>query len=339
MGVPVARGSDEGSAGLPVDAAGIGDGSACIELGAHQRVAARVAVDDQIQGHRLVPVRRLDGPRRHDPEHRPEGVGHGAALGQVAVGQQQAEAIAAGCRGIGQQLVEFLLQPGRRVVGGLETGLGGLYAEVAEQGTVVHPIENAGVLGLQQGGLPGGHDEQVAGAPVQGTTRPLQLAGALEHVEEGAGGIGGGLQPLACLDPQKMGRQSGARGRAAAAELGAEIQGDHRCGAALMQLRRPLVVADRFGEARAHRVGGLAVIEQLGFGLPAGRAGLAGFNGAVARLDRGLGHRKRLQARWANAVGSNLLSPTSALPCCCREHRSRFSRRPPRARSTPHRRP
>ncbi len=84
VGVPVAWRGDEGATALPVDAAGVADAAVAVELGAHQGVHPGLAVDDQIQGNRLMPVRGLGGSGGHDPEHRPEHMGHGAGAGQVA---------------------------------------------------------------------------------------------------------------------------------------------------------------------------------------------------------------------------------------------------------------
>src|SRR6516164_2721885 len=57
MGVPIARRSHEGEAGLPVDAHRIDDLALVVKLGADQRVAALLAIDDEVEGDRLVTVR------------------------------------------------------------------------------------------------------------------------------------------------------------------------------------------------------------------------------------------------------------------------------------------
>jgi hypothetical protein len=58
----------------------------------------------------------------------------------------------------------------------------------------------------------------------------------------------------------------------------AQVERQDRGGAALMQGCRPGVVRNRFSEARAHRVGGLAVVVDLGVGQPivGGRSGAEG---------------------------------------------------------------
>ena len=81
MGVPVARWGDEGTTGLPVDPLGIADGAIGVEVGAHQGVDPRLAIDDQIQGHRLMAVGRLGCPVRNDAVHRPEHMGDRAGAG------------------------------------------------------------------------------------------------------------------------------------------------------------------------------------------------------------------------------------------------------------------
>jgi len=203
MGMPVARGRDEGSARLPVDAGGVEDGSVGAQLSAHQAVAAGIAVDDQIEGHRLVAVGRLGDTVGHHPEHGPEGVGDGAGGGQVGMGQQDAEPVGAGGAGVRQQLLQGLLLAGGRVVDGREAGDGGQHPQVVEQGGVMHPVQNALLAGLEQGVGSGGEHEQIPLAPAQaegrteGIAGTLQLAGAAEHIEQRAGGGGGRLEAFA----------------------------------------------------------------------------------------------------------------------------------------------
>jgi len=180
----MARGGDERTPRLPLDALGIDNVALRVDVGAHQGVTARVAVNDQVQGNRLVAMGGLAGSSRHNPEHGPEGMGNRAALGQVAVSQQQAESVAVGGAGIGQQLIEFRLQQCGRVMGGFEAGAGGSHAEEAQQRPVMHPIKNAGVIGLQQGSLSSGENHQVPCRPVQPLTGPLQHSASLQHIEQ-----------------------------------------------------------------------------------------------------------------------------------------------------------
>ena len=90
MGMPMARRGDERSSGLPVDAMGIANCAVIAEFPARQGVTAGITVDDQIESHGLMPMRRLDGPGRYQPEHRPKGVTDRTAGGQILVGQQDA---------------------------------------------------------------------------------------------------------------------------------------------------------------------------------------------------------------------------------------------------------
>ena len=69
-------------------------------------------------------------------------------------------------------------------MGGIEARAGGSYAEKIQQRPVMHPVENAGLLSLQQWGLSGGKHQQVARAPVQPLACPAQLPFALEHKKE-----------------------------------------------------------------------------------------------------------------------------------------------------------
>ena len=271
MGVPVTRRCDEGAARFPVDPLGVADRAIGGEFGAHQGETARRAINDQIEGHRLMPVRGLGGSSRHHPEHGPEHMGHGAGGGQFAIGQQQTEPVALGAAGIGRQVVQFCLEPVGGVVGGLKARLAWLHPQIAEQGAIVHPVENAGGIRLQQGISARRQHEQIPRRPAHGHRRAAALCGAFaapasrEHKEQRAGGPGGGLHPFARLDAHKVGGQSRAGGRSLAADVAAEIEGDHAAGAAGMQLRAPLAVGDGLGQPLAHRIGRLAVIKQLGF--------------------------------------------------------------------------
>ena len=91
---------DEGATRFPVDPLRVADAAIGVEFATHQGVDPGLAINDQVQGDRLVTVGRLGRAGRDDAIHRPKHVGDRAGAGQIPVGQQQADAIAAGAAGL-----------------------------------------------------------------------------------------------------------------------------------------------------------------------------------------------------------------------------------------------
>ena len=89
---------------------GVEDLSIPIDLAAHQGVAAGIAIDDQIDGHRLVPMGRLDGSIGHHSKHGPERVADRPGGGELVVAEQDAEAIGTAGNGIIQQPLKLRFQ-------------------------------------------------------------------------------------------------------------------------------------------------------------------------------------------------------------------------------------
>ena len=71
MGMPLTRWRNEGPAGLPVHPDRVDHVAAVVEAVAKQAVAAGLAIQDQVECHRLVAVRALDLSFGQQPEHRP----------------------------------------------------------------------------------------------------------------------------------------------------------------------------------------------------------------------------------------------------------------------------
>jgi hypothetical protein len=89
--VPHAWRGDKRAAGLPVHADWVDDLVALVETGAHQCVAARLGVQDQIECHRLVAVRELLPTGGQNPKHRPQHMSDGQRLLFRCVGQQRTD--------------------------------------------------------------------------------------------------------------------------------------------------------------------------------------------------------------------------------------------------------
>ena len=153
-------------------------------------------------------------------------------------------------------------------MGGVEAGFAGEDPQVAEQGGVVHPVEDARGGRLEQWGPAAGQDKEVPFAPVDGGVL-VGLAHAAdpltgEDKEEGAGGAGCGAHPFPRFDANEVGGETGAGGGATGAELAAEVQRKNAAGPAAVEIGTPAAVGNRFGQAAADRVRGLPVIKQLG---------------------------------------------------------------------------
>ena len=108
VAVPEPRRGDEGPAGLPVDPLRFDDGAVGVEGGADQAVAARAAVDDEVEGDALVPVRSLEASVGEDAEHGPQSVGGGEGLGVTGVAEEDSHATAS----VGPRFGRHRRQPG-----------------------------------------------------------------------------------------------------------------------------------------------------------------------------------------------------------------------------------
>ena len=150
-----------------------------------------------------------------------------------------------------------------------------LHTEVAEQGAVVHPVENALLPGLEPGRRPGRQHEHIAALPGQGEgaavaiARPRQRTAPPQHREQGRGRHRGRAEGLTGKNAQEVGGQGGAGGWSRATQRAAEVQWQDGRGALGVEVGAPLVQADRLGETGAYRVGCLAVVEPESRCLPA----------------------------------------------------------------------
>ena len=169
VGVPHARRGDEGAARLPVDPDRVDDVAALVEAGAQQGVAAAGwRVEDQVQGHRLVPVRALHLAVGQQPEHGPQHVGDGQGLLLVGVGQQHADPALLVGAGARRDVLELGHGVGAAELGGPEPGPGRVGAQVAQQRLVVHPVHGGVGVGVEGDRVPAG---SVKKSPLAHSTR------------------------------------------------------------------------------------------------------------------------------------------------------------------------
>src|SRR5512135_1494866 len=90
MRVPEPGGRYERRARPPVGTPAVDDVPSVVELLTDQSVAAGLAVDDEIQGDRLVVVGELNGAGGQDAEHGPDHMGDRPGLREFLVGQENA---------------------------------------------------------------------------------------------------------------------------------------------------------------------------------------------------------------------------------------------------------
>jgi hypothetical protein len=98
---------------------------------------------------------------------RPEGVADGAAAREFGMAEQEAHAVAAGGAGVGLQVGQLRLDLSGGHMQRAETGPAGLDPQMRQQRTVVHPVKNALLGGLQEGRLARGQHEQITCGPWQ----------------------------------------------------------------------------------------------------------------------------------------------------------------------------
>ena len=135
---------------------------------ADQRVAARRALGDEVEGHALVAVGSLDPAGRQDAEHGPQGVGDGEGLGVAVLPSStltRLRSAASGSRSTSASRARASA-PSNRV--GSKRASAGCHPEIAEQRGIGHPVAagrprpaSAGVGGVH-GGAPGRQGQEVA---------------------------------------------------------------------------------------------------------------------------------------------------------------------------------
>ena len=265
VGVPEARRRDEGRVGLPIDPDAVLDAAVAVERPPDHRVAARAGVDDEVEGHRLVPVRGLEGAHRQQPKHRPDDVRDGHRVGKEPVAKEHAEPVGRGARGITEHPVEGLEDRFSGVERRLELPLRRLGAEVAEERLVVHPIEGRVLARLVEHPTASRESEEIPGLPRDRGLVRRPLGGAARsapahHEEQVARGVGIGEHRLAGTNSDEARAQARARGRAGTAQDGRIVERQHARAAPLVKLGVELGQRHLAGGALDEGIGGVAVV-------------------------------------------------------------------------------
>ena len=142
VAVPHPRRRHEGATGLPLHPGRVDDGAVGPDLGADQRVTARIALHDEVQGDALVTVWALDVPIGKGSEHGPQGVRRGQRLVVAGAAEQYGDSaplLRVGVRGhLRQPDAGFDTVEASRS----ETRLGRLDPETREQRGVVDVVQD-----------------------------------------------------------------------------------------------------------------------------------------------------------------------------------------------------
>ena len=269
----------ERRARLPVGTLGVDDVPILVEIPADQRIASGLAIDDQVEGDRLVMVRELNFPLRQHAEHRPDDVSHRSRLGELLVREQDAHAAPLG--GLRVLLDDLQLRVGALL--GIERRPESrgrrLDAQVSQQGLVVHPVEGRIRIGVVRRPGAGGQREDVALLPGEPVAVDLRPAGAPDHEVELGRRIGARPHVFARLDVDEIGTQGGAGRRPGASQFLAQVERDDAGRALFVQPRREIGqghLADQPGTDRIGRLAVLVVLSVTGPSIQLGGSGLPG---------------------------------------------------------------
>ena len=190
-------------------------------------------------------VRALFLTSGEQTEHRPQHVRDRQGLFLLGVGEHHAHpalVVRTGTSGDRRQLSDGVGAPELR---GAEPGFGGLRAQIAQQGLVVHPVQGGVGVGVEGGSAARGQRQEIALLPLHEPLVDRGEATAVQDVVQLGGGVRAGADPLPGPDPHETGQQpgTGRRPRRDAQLLG-QVQRD-----------------DPRRMAGADRVGGLGVLE------------------------------------------------------------------------------
>ena len=182
-----------------------------------------------------MPVGILDFSFGQKTEHGPQGVGDGAGLREVGVGEEDADAVGLTGHGVVGNLLEF--GGGFRVFehGGVEAFFRGGDAEIAEKWSIMDPVEAGFSVGVMDGFAVCGENHKIALFPFDRPTAGFRTSRALKDEEELAGGEGVGFES-AFDNPDKIGEQGGAGGGSRAFHLFADVERKNTAGFLLKEI-------------------------------------------------------------------------------------------------------
>ena len=206
-----------------------------------------------------MPVGILDFSFGQETEHGPQGVGDGAGLREVGVGEQDADAVGLTGHGVVGNLLEF--GGGFRVFehGGMKAFFRGGDAEVTEKGGIVDPVEAGLAIGVMNGFTVGGENHEIALFPFDRPTAGFRASRALKDEEELAGGESVGFE-CAFDNPDEIGEQGGAGSGSGTLHLFANVQMKNATGFLMKEIGGEGVVWNGRDQSREDGVRGRGIV-------------------------------------------------------------------------------
>ena len=211
-----------------------------------------------------MPVGILDFSFGQKTEHGPQGVGDGARLREVGVGEEDADAVGLTGYGVVGNLLEFGSGFGVFEHGGLKPFFRGGDAEIAEQGAIMDPVEAGFAIRVMSRFAVGGENHEIALFPFDRPAAGFRVSRALEDEEELAGGESVGFE-CAFDNPDEIGEESGAGGGSRAFHLFTDVQRKNPAGFLLKEIGGEGVVGNRGDQSREDGIRGrrVVIIERL----------------------------------------------------------------------------
>ena len=186
-------------------------------------------------------------------------MGDGAGLREVGVGEEYADSVGLTGYGVVGNLLEFGDRFGVFEHGGVEAFFRGGNAEIAEQRSIVDPVEAGFAFGVMDGFTVGGENHEVALLPFDRPAASLGASRALKDKEELAGGESVGFE-CAFDNPDKIGEQGGAGGGSGTLHLFADVERKNAAGFLLKEIGGEGVVGNGRDQSREDGIRGRGVI-------------------------------------------------------------------------------
>ena len=211
-----------------------------------------------------MPVGILDFSLRQETEHGPQGVGDGAGLREIGVGEKDADTVGLTGHGVIGNLLEF--GGGFRVFehGGMEAFFRSGDAEITEKGGIVDPVKAGFAIGVMDRFTVGGENHKIALFPFDRPAAGFRASRTLKDKEELAGGESVGFE-CAFDNTDKIGEESGAGGGSRAFHLFTDVERKNPAGFLLKEIGGERVVRNGWDQSREDRIRGrrVVIIERL----------------------------------------------------------------------------
>jgi len=211
-----------------------------------------------------MPVGILDFSLGQKSEHGPQGVGDGAGLWEVGVGEENADAVRLTGHGVVGNLLEFGGGLGVFEHRGVKSFFRRGDAEIAKKGGIVDPVEAGFTIGVMDGFTVSGENHEIALFPFDRPTAGFRASRALKNEEKLAGGESVGFE-CAFDNSDEIGEESGAGGRSRAFHLFTDVKRKNATCFLLEEIGGERVVGNWRDQSRKDgiRGRGVVIIERL----------------------------------------------------------------------------